>query len=103
DHPHVASQLFATYAKALEVRGLAAIIGAEELSDADRRYLQFAEAFESRFIGQGEDENRSIAETLDLAWELLSMLPASLLIRVSEEELAQHYRNTENTSPAAET
>ncbi|MGB9192686.1 MAG: V-type ATP synthase subunit B [Azonexus sp.] len=103
DHPHVASQLFATYAKALEVRGLAAIIGAEELSDFDRRYLQFAEAFESRFIGQGEDENRSIAETLDLAWELLSMLPASLLIRVSEEELAQHYRNTENTSPAAET
>ena len=103
DHPHVASQLFATYAKALEVRGLAAIIGAEELSDADRRYLQFAEAFEGRFIGQGEDENRSIAETLDLAWELLSMLPASLLIRVSEEELAQHYRNTENTSPAAET
>ncbi|MGB5207007.1 MAG: hypothetical protein WBN76_04770, partial [Azonexus sp.] len=103
DHPHVASQLFATYAKALEVRGLAAIIGADELSDADRRYLQFAEAFESRFIGQGEDENRSISETLDLAWELLSMLPASLLIRVSEEELAQHYRNTENTSPAAET
>ncbi|MGB8251414.1 MAG: V-type ATP synthase subunit B [Azonexus sp.] len=103
DHPHVASQLFATYAKALEVRGLAAIIGAEELSDADRRYLQFAEAFESRFIGQGEDENRSISETLDLAWELLSMLPANLLIRVSEEELAQHYRNTENTSPAAET
>ncbi|MGA7477848.1 MAG: V-type ATP synthase subunit B [Azonexus sp.] len=103
DHPHVASQLFATYAKALEVRGLAAIIGAEELSDSDRRYLQFAEAFESRFIGQGEDENRSISETLDLAWELLSMLPANLLIRVSEGELAQHYRNTENTSPAAET
>jgi V/A-type H+-transporting ATPase subunit B len=103
DHPHVASQLFATYAKALEVRGLAAIIGAEELSDADRRYLKFAEAFEGRFIGQGEDENRSIAETLDLAWDLLSMLPASLLIRVSEEELAQHYRNIENTSPAAET
>jgi V/A-type H+/Na+-transporting ATPase subunit B len=102
DHPHVASQLFATYAKALEVRGLAAIIGAEELSDADRRYLQFAEAFEGRFIGQGEDENRSIAETLDLAWDLLSMLPSSLLIRVSEEELAQHYRNIENTSPAAE-
>jgi len=102
DHPHVASQLFATYAKALEVRGLAAIIGAEELSDFDRRYLQFAEAFEGRFIGQGEDENRSIAETLDLAWDLLSMLPSSLLIRVSEEELAQHYRNIENTSPAAE-
>jgi V/A-type H+-transporting ATPase subunit B len=102
DHPHVASQLFATYAKALEVRGLAAIIGAEELSDFDRRYLEFAEAFESRFIGQGEDENRSIAETLDLAWDLLSMLPASLLIRVSEEELAQHHRNTKAASPPAD-
>ena len=102
DHPRVASQLFATYAKALEVRGLAAIIGAEDLSEADRRYLKFAEAFETRFIGQGEDENRSIGETLDLAWELLSMLPASVLIRVSEEELAQHYRNTDATSPPAD-
>ena len=60
DHPHVASQLFASYAKALEVRGLAAIIGAEELSEADRRTLAFADAFERRFIGQGEDEDRSI-------------------------------------------
>jgi len=102
DHPRVASQLFATYAKALEVRGLAAIIGAEDLGEADRRYLKFAEAFETRFIGQGEDENRSIGETLDLAWELLSMLPASVLVRVSEEELAQHYRNTDATSPPAD-
>ena len=102
DHPRVASQLFATYAKALEVRGLAAIIGAEDLGEADRRYLKFAEAFETRFIGQGEDENRSIGETLDLAWDLLSMLPASVLVRVSEGELAQHYRNTDATSPPAD-
>lgn len=94
DHPHVSSQLFASYAKALEVRGLAAIIGAEELGDADRRYLQFAEAFEQRFIGQGEDEERSVTETLDLAWELLSMLPADALIRVSEDELAKYHRPT---------
>lgn len=92
DHPHVASQLFASYAKALEVRGLAAIIGAEELSDGDRRYLAFAEAFERRFIGQGEDEDRSVFETLNLAWELLSMLPQESLIRVSEAELAKHYK-----------
>lgn len=91
DHPHVASQLFASYAKALEVRGLAAIIGAEELSDADRRYLAFAEAFERRFVGQGEDEDRSIHETLKLAWDLLSMLPAESLIRVTEEELAKYH------------
>jgi V/A-type H+-transporting ATPase subunit B len=95
DHPHVASQLFASYAKALDVRGLAAIIGAEELSDADRRTLQFAEAFERRFIGQGEEEERSINETLNLAWDLLSMLPASSLIRVSEEELAKYHHTAE--------
>jgi V/A-type H+-transporting ATPase subunit B len=92
DHPHVASQLFASYAKALEVRGLAAIIGAEELSDADRRYLEFANAFERKFIGQGEDEDRSVFETLNLAWDLLSMLPADALIRVSEEEIAKYHK-----------
>jgi V/A-type H+-transporting ATPase subunit B len=94
DHPRVASQLFASYAKALEVRGLAAIIGAEELSDGDRRYLAFADAFEKRFIGQGEEEDRSVFETLNLAWELLSMLPQEALIRVSEAELARYYRGT---------
>ncbi|MEW6676441.1 MAG: V-type ATP synthase subunit B [Pseudomonadota bacterium] len=92
DHPHVASQLFASYARALEVRGLAAIIGAEELGEGDRRYLAFAEAFEKRFIGQGEDEDRSVFETLNLAWELLSMLPAESLIRVSEAELAKYHK-----------
>jgi V/A-type H+-transporting ATPase subunit B len=92
DHPHVASQLFASYARALEVRGLAAIIGAEELSDTDRRYLQFAEAFERRFIGQGEDEDRSVHETLNLAWDLISMLPHEALIRVSEDELAKYHK-----------
>ena len=101
DHPHVASQLFASYAKALEVRGLAAIIGAEELGDSDRRYLKFAEAFEQRFIGQGENEERSISETLNLAWDLLSMLPAATLIRVSEEELTKYHKHSDGYSPEA--
>ncbi len=92
DHPHVASQLFASYAKALEVRGLAAIIGAEELSEGDRRFLAFADAFERRFIGQGEDEDRSIFETLNLAWDLLSMLPPEQLSRVTEEELVRYHK-----------
>jgi len=91
DHPHVASQLFASYAKALEVRGLAAIIGAEELGEADQRYLAFANAFEKNFIRQDEEEDRSVFETLNLAWELLSMLPPDLLVRVSEAELAQYH------------
>lgn len=91
DHPHVASQLFATYARALEVRSLAAIIGAEELSESDRRFLAFAEAFERRFIAQSDDTDRSVVETLGLGWELLSMLPPELLVRVSEAEIGTYH------------
>lgn len=91
DHPRVASQLYASYARALEVRNLASIIGAEELSEEDRRYMEFAEQFERRFIGQGEDEERGIAETLDLAWEILSLLPPEELSRVREEDIAKHH------------
>jgi V/A-type H+-transporting ATPase subunit B len=92
DHPHVSNQLFAAYAQALEVRNLAAIIGAEELSESDRRYLAFADAFEARFVSQGENEDRSIFDTLALAWDVLSVLPPEALTRVTEEELTRHHR-----------
>jgi len=92
DHARVASQLFASYARALEVRNLAAIIGAEELTAEDAGFLAFAEAFEKRFVAQGENDDRSIADTLDLAWEVLSLLPQDTLTRVSEAELDAHYR-----------
>ena len=91
DHPRVAAQLYASYAKALEVRNLASIIGAEELSEGDRQYLAFAEGFEKRFVGQGEDEDRSIIETLTIAWDLLSMLPPETLSRVREADLELHH------------
>ncbi len=91
DHPRVASQIYAAYAHALEVRNLASIIGSEELSEADRRYLSFADGFEQRFVAQGEDQDRSIVETLNLAWELLSMLPSETLTRVSEADLARYH------------
>lgn len=93
DHPRVANQLFALYARALETRNLASIIGADELSERDRRYLKFAEAFDQRFVGQGEDENRSIIETLNLSWELLSMFPMEALSRVSETDLAKYHHS----------
>lgn len=96
DHPHVASQLYASYTRALEARNLASIIGAEELSRRDRRFLEFADAFENRFIMQGEDTERNIIETLDLAWELLSLLPPESLSRVSEAEI-QKYHNWDET------
>ncbi|MDH3388552.1 MAG: V-type ATP synthase subunit B [Gammaproteobacteria bacterium] len=91
DHPRVASQLYASYTRALEARNLASIIGAEELSSRDRRYLEFADRFENGFVRQGADEERNIIETLDLAWELLSLLPPSSLSRVSEEDLRKYH------------
>ncbi|HEU23881.1 MAG: V-type ATP synthase subunit B [Athalassotoga sp.] len=92
DHPHVSSQLFASYSKVQEVKALASIIGEEELTESDRRYLRFGEAFENEFINQGEDEDRSIEETLDLGWKLLGYLPKIELTRVSEKEIADHYK-----------
>lgn len=91
DHPRVANQLYAAYAKALEVRNLASIIGPDELPDLDRKYLQFADGFEQRFLAQGMDEDRSIIQTLNIAWELLSILPGEVLTRVSEADLARYH------------
>ena len=95
DHPHVAAQLYALYARALETRNLASIIGADELSERDRRYLAFADAFDERFVGQGESEDRSIEATLNLAWELMGTFPRDMLTRVSETELAKYYQAVE--------
>ena len=92
DHPRVAAQLYAAYARSLEARNLASIIGAEELSERDRRYLEFADGFEKRFVAQGEDEDRSIIESLEIAWELLSILPPEALNRVSEEDLQKYHQ-----------
>ena len=93
DHQRVANQLFALYAKALETRNLASIIGANELSERDRRYLHFADAFDQQFVGQDEDEDRSIIETLNLAWELLSKFPKESLTRVNETDLAKYHHS----------
>jgi len=91
DHARVTGQLYASYARALEVRNLASIIGADDLSETDRNYLAFAGAFEQHFVGQGEHEDRSIVETLNLAWDLLSMLPPETLTRVGEADLAKYH------------
>jgi len=91
DHPHVASQLFAAYSKVKDVRSLAAVIGAEELGEIDKLYLKFGEFFEGRVIAQGEFENRSIDQTMSLAWDALRLLPREELLRLDEEELRQHY------------
>jgi V/A-type H+/Na+-transporting ATPase subunit B len=83
DHKELSSQLFAAYARTKSVRNLAAIIGEEELSPLDKRYLRFGERFETDFVSQAEDEDRSIDQTLDIGWKLLSSLPRDELVRVS--------------------
>ncbi len=90
DHKDVSSQLFAAYSKVKGIRNLAAIIGEEELSDADKLYLKFGEQFEGRFLTQGEFENRSIQETLDLGWRLLSLLPRADLYRIKSELIEKY-------------
>jgi V/A-type H+-transporting ATPase subunit B len=92
DHPHLAAQLYAAYAHVQDVRALASVIGEEELVRVDRSYLEFGRAFEREFIAQRVRENRSVDETLDLGWRVLSILPAEELIRVTEEEISQHYQ-----------
>ncbi len=91
DHSAVANQLFACYAKVQEARSLAAVIGEEELSDTDRQYMVFGVQFEKHFINQGFEENRTIEQTLDLGWSLLSLLPKSELDRVDEKLLNEKY------------
>lgn len=91
DHSAVSNQLFACYAKVQDARSLASVIGEDELSDADKQYMQFGKLFEQHFINQGFDENRSIDETLDLGWSLLSVLPKNELDRVDDAVLDQFY------------
>lgn len=91
DHSDVSNQLFASYAKVSDARGLASVIGEEELSDTDKQYLAFGERFEREFLGQGQQVDRTIDESLDLSWRLLSILPREELERIDEKVLAQHY------------
>ena len=91
DHQDVANQLFSSYAKVGDARALASVIGEDELSPIDKKYLEFGKAFETRFVGQGEDENRSIDQTLDIGWELLKILPREELDRIDTKILDQYY------------
>ena len=92
DHPHLAAQMYAAYAHMQDVRALASVIGEEELGDVDQKYLQFGRAFEREFVNQAPTENRSIEQTLNIGWRLLSRLPREELTRVSREEIQQYYK-----------
>lgn len=95
DHSALSNQLFASYAKLADAKALASVIGEEELSDGDKMLMKFGREFENRFLNQSFDENRTIDETLDLGWELLSLLPREMLDRVDDKVLDEHYKRTE--------
>ena len=90
DHRSLADQLYATYAQGKDARSLSAIVGEEALSDIDRKYLKIANNFERKFVNQGVDENRSIEQTLNIGWELLSEIPESELKRIKPEFIAKY-------------
>jgi len=85
DHSDIFNQLFAAYARGKEAQELAVILGEAALSEMDRVYYQFADDFEAQYVGQGEDENRTIEQTLDLGWKLLSVFPTGELKRIRQE------------------
>lgn len=91
DHQDVANQLFSAYAKVGDARALASVIGEDELSDTDKKYLEFGRAFESQFVGQAEYDNRTIEDTLDIGWKLLHILPKDELDRIDTKILEKYY------------
>ncbi len=92
DHPNLYSQLYASYSRVQRIRSLASIIGEDELSETDRRYLKFGEDFEVKFLKQDSREARRIEETLDIGWEVLRDIPESELTRVSKNEIQEFWR-----------
>jgi V/A-type H+-transporting ATPase subunit B len=101
DHRSLADQLYATYAQGKDARSLSAIVGEEALSDIDRKYLKVANNFERKFVNQGVDENRSIEQTLNIGWDLLSEIPESELKRIKPEFIAK-YRSGSRSEKVSE-
>lgn len=101
DHPSLSNQLFASYSKVKDARSLASVIGEDELSDTDKLYLKFGRAFEQYFVQQSAQTDRTLEQTLELGWALLSILPRGELDRVTERELTEHYKEGAFESLAA--
>jgi V/A-type H+-transporting ATPase subunit B len=103
DHSEVSNQLYDAYSRAVDLRALAEIIGRGGLSEVDLKYLEFGDAFERMFLSQPYTENRSIERTLDLAWEVLSVLPESELTKIKRSNIEKYYRGKQGqtASPTA--
>jgi V/A-type H+-transporting ATPase subunit B len=97
DHKNLADQVYDAYAKGIRARDLAKIVGEIGLSDNERRYFEFVEAFEKKFVNQGDRENRTIDETLNLAWDMLALLPEKELVRIDESYILKYHPNHKTT------
>ena len=95
DHANVLNQLFSSYSQGKELKELATILGEGALSENDKKFLLFATMFEEKFIKQGFNENRTIIETLDIAWKLLSILPRHELKRIKDEYIEKYLPQNE--------
>src|SRR3989339_934397 len=95
DHKQVSDQMYAAYAEGRDLRGLVAIVGEEALSERDKRLLKFAAEFEDKFVRQKKTDDRSIAETLDLGWDMYGTIPENELTRISPELKKRHYKKQE--------
>ena len=100
DHADLFNQLFAAYARGKEAEELKVILGEAALSDIDKLYLKFSEEFERKYVSQGEYENRTIEETLNLGWKLLKILPKHELKRIREEYIEKYYEKAEEERAA---
>ena len=85
------NQLFAAYARGKDAKELMVILGEAALTDIDKKYAEFADRFENEYVSQGYNTNRSIEETLNIGWKLLSILPRSELKRINDELLDKYY------------
>jgi V/A-type H+-transporting ATPase subunit B len=92
DHSGVFNQLYAAYARGLEVRQLAVILGEASLSSSDKSFIKFANEFEDKFVRQGENENRSIEQTLEIGWKLMTILPKEELKKVKEAHIEKYLK-----------
>jgi len=91
DHKAVSDQLYAAYAEGRDLRGLVAIVGKDALSERDRKFLDFADAFEDKFVRQGHDEDRDIETTLEIAWDLVGLLPENQLSRIDRKYIEKYH------------
>lgn len=92
DHPDVANQVFSAYTQVQDIRSLAQVIGEEDLSEIDKKYLEFGRGFEQKLLNQGFEANRTIDETLDIMWGLLGILPKGELTRIAPELIDKYYK-----------